>query len=131
MKAMSEDWPEPDALIQALETRTLPRERFHHESHVFLAWHYIRLGQEDRFVELLKQFFLDNRMPNGFNATITYFFIYLTRQRYRHNPELPWAEFIALNPDIADFNIIRRYYVSTRIDTVEAQAAFILPEPFA
>lgn len=66
--------------------------------------------------------------PEIYNETITVAFLALIAERLARKPGADWAQFIAENDDLADKNILHRWYEPAELKSEAARKSFIPPQ---
>jgi hypothetical protein len=125
--------------IAAFEHCRLSKQDFHHVDHVRMAFLYVgrfpALEAVHRFSEALKRFAAAGGNSHLYHETITWAFLFLTRERLARSVEqsgrLPdWKEFASENPDLLNWkdNLLKHYYREQTLASELARKIFILPD---
>ncbi|MCG8418878.1 MAG: hypothetical protein MJE77_13150 [Proteobacteria bacterium] len=121
-------------LMAAFERCTLPQEEFSHETHVRLAWLYLRKKPLADVLSMvtdgLRQLTAHYGVPGLYHETITCAYIVLVNQGLeRTGRDRPWSEFAAANPDLLQPKkaALLRYYRPEELDCQLARDIFVLP----
>jgi N-formylglutamate deformylase len=124
-----------DEFVAAFEDCTIPKEAFHHEGHVRMAFLYLRrydaLEALRRFSTGLRRLAESLGKPERYHETITLGFLFLIQGRMTQDQD--WAAFAAANPDLLDWeeNLLKRYYREETLESSLARSVFVLPDrPF-
>jgi hypothetical protein len=124
-----------DELIERFENCTLPKEAFHHEDHIRVAFLYLSnyapAQALQRFSESLARFANAHGKPDRYNETITWAYILLIRERMaRTDRAQNWLEFEADNPDLLDYghDILKKYYRQETLASPLAKKVFLFPD---
>lgn len=131
-----------DEFIAAFEACTLPKEEFHHQDHVRMAFLYLSrypvVEALRRFSESLKNFAAANGKPNLYHETITWAFLLLiheriARSRQQEGNHPGWNDFAHDNPDLLNWkeNILKKYYRDETLASELARTTFLLPDQMA
>lgn len=126
-----------EALIDALEGRSLPPGEFTHREHLRAAWAYLgRYGFPDgavRFQRALKGFVAHVGATAKYHETITWaYLLVLNEERVlRSPPGESFDSLLARRPDLLDHRrgVIARYYSKDELASEAARRVFVLPSP--
>lgn len=127
---------EDQKLLDKFETAVLPKEQFHHEDHVKLAWLYLQLYPVSevlqRYAHGIKHLGRAFAIPELYHETITwaYIFIINARMKKMHYPD-EWWRFKELNEDIFEWGnatLIQKYYRDETLQSNAARKWFHLPD---
>ncbi len=115
----------------ALEEGRIDPKMFPHREHVRLGFEMLRRYS---FAEAVLRFTRGLRVvakraghPEVYNETITVAFLALIGERLARETRIDWAEFISENDDLADKNILERWYDPSELKSAVARATFLLP----
>lgn len=121
-------------LVDAFENDTLSSADFRHETHIRLAWLYLRDHSTAQaltaITEGLERLTARLGVPERYHATITYGYTLLINQRLEQcGRDRPWHEFAAANPDLfePDKGALLRFYRPEELDSSLARKVFVLP----
>jgi hypothetical protein len=113
----------------------LPDEYFHHDTHVRLAWLYLRkyplLEAVAAFSKNLKRYAASAGKEAIYHETITCAYLFIINERMaRMAYEANWEEFAEANPDLLDWknSILKKYYTRETLDSDLARKVFCMPE---
>lgn len=127
-----------DDLLEQFEKCVLPDEGFHHDTHVRVAWLYLRkyplLEAIATFSTNLKRFAAAGGNPGIYHETITWAYLFIINERMRLlAPQAGWDEFAAANPDLLDWkeSILGKYYSREKLQSDLARKTFCLPDSAA
>ncbi|MDQ2918900.1 MAG: hypothetical protein M3R10_03365 [Verrucomicrobiota bacterium] len=117
--------------LRALEEGRIDPKMFPHREHVRLGFEMLRRYS---FAEAVLRFTRGLRVvakraghPEVYNETITVAFLALIGERLARETRIDWAEFISENDDLADKNILERWYDPSELKSAVARATFLLP----
>jgi len=117
--------------LLALEEGTLDPDAFPHLEHVRLGFEMLcRHSFADaavRFSKGLRRITAAAGKPEIYSETITIAFLALIGERLAAQGSTDWAEFIGQNPELADKNILTRWYEPEELKSEIARATFVLP----
>ena len=124
-------------LARAFEDLTLDAEKFNHEQHLLLAWHYLRHNPLPEAMILLRDGLLKLTAHLGatdkYHETITFAILMLVFERKNHGHEDDFETFKTANPDL--FNnwrmLMESYYSKTLMDSERARKQFVMPDRVA
>ena len=123
-----------DELLARFEDGSLPRDAFHHEQHVHVAWMFVRRdGMPDalgRFSRALKRFAESKGTPGLYHETITWAYLLIIGERMARAPADTWREFAAANRDLLTWkpSLLDRYYAAGTLSSALARRAFLMPD---
>ena len=123
---------QPDFTIENFEAGDIDATRFDHESHIYVAWLYVRrFGTIDaiaRFDAALRRLTLRLGIPGKYHATMTWFFLLLVAERF--NERDGWQSFRSSNADLLQDSkkILGRYYSEELLFSDIARERFVLPD---
>ncbi|HEX6886152.1 MAG TPA: hypothetical protein VF530_22450 [Planctomycetota bacterium] len=127
-----------DAVLDALEDRTLPPARFDHRAHVRAAWECLRrepsLGRAlERFARALSAYAAAQGATGKYHETLTVAFVLLIHDRLRRSGPVPWDTFVAANPDLLLWPnpVLARWYSRETLGSEVARRSFVLPDALA
>lgn len=121
--------------IAAFEASDIDPDTFDHESHVYLAWLYVReydLGHAiARFDAALRRLTEKLGATGKYHATITWLFLVLISERAEDGED--WPAFRARSSDLIGDgrSALERYYSDERLFSDRARRQFILPDRVA
>ncbi len=118
--------------LRALEEGRIDPKAFPHREHVRLAFEMLR---QHSFAEATARFARGLRLiaakagrPEVYNETITVAFLALIGERMARQLPNEWSQFISDNPDLADKNILARWYETAELKSDVARRTFVLPK---
>lgn len=121
-------------LLAAVESCTLPIDRFTHAEHVRLAWSYLNrlpvLAALGRFRDTLQGFAAHHGKATLYHETITVAYLLLVFERMaRSLRDASWEEFAHDNPDLLVWKNgpFFQYYSGDVLTDPEARARFVMP----
>ena len=120
-------------LLAALENGTLPESAFRHETHVRVAYLYLReLGfaaAVDRMATTIRSYAAAKGKAGLYHETITVAFLALINERLRLTGDSGgWPGFAAAHPDLFDRQCLTRYYRPETLASARARQVFVLEE---
>ena len=121
-----------EAELLALEEGRIDPKEFPHREHVRLAFEKLRRHSfaeaAARFARGLRAITIRAGKPEVYNETITVAFLALIGERLAHEPRGRWLEFISANKDLADKNVLQRWYDGAELKSEIARRTFVLPK---
>jgi len=123
-----------EELLARFEDGSLPRDAFHHEQHVQVAWMFVvRDGMPDalgRFSRALKRFAEEKGVPGLYHETITWAYLLIIAERMARAPADAWRDFAGANPDLLTWkpSLLDRYYDSETLWSPLARRTFVMPD---
>lgn len=120
--------------LAALESCTLPPERFDHRGHLRAGFLYLRRHDFPGACVAMKravQGFARSLGRAGlYHETLTIAYLSLIAERLGDEPaELEFGRFLERYPELSSRAYFERYYPRGTLDTPEARATFVLPRP--
>lgn len=121
-------------LIAAFESTTLPAGRFTHETHVHVAWCYLRMlplpEALARFVAALKRYADAHGATGKYHETITVAYMLLIAARMGEARDAGWTDFASSNPDLftREPSALARYYSPEALRSDLARHTFVMPD---
>lgn len=119
-----------DEFLAALEECRLPPEQFDHREHVRAAFLYLeRLtfgAAIDRMRASLQRYTAALGRASRYHETVTVAFMSLVNSHRQAGGYADWSEFAALNPELFDSGLLRRYYAAETLDSPLARRPFVL-----
>jgi hypothetical protein len=115
----------------ALESCTLPEDRFHHRDHIRLAWIYLRHygdGAPERISETIRRYAAHLGKGDRFHVTITLAWMQLVRRAAAERPEENFEEMVARCPYLLEKTHLSRYYSPSLLDSERAKITFLPPD---
>ena len=117
--------------LAALEAGEVDPACFPHLEHVRLAFEMLRrrplAEAAARFRKGLRIVTARAGKPEIYSETITVAFLALIAERLAERHDAEWTEFIAANPDLADKNLLHRWYDPNELRSETARRTFIPP----
>ncbi len=116
------------------ETARLPAARFNHETHVRVAWIYVKAHDLNTAIELycrdLRNYANSLDVPTKYHETITWFFMIVVANRITEQPEGDWDTFRDTNPDLVTSasTLLAQHYSREVLRSDEARTRFVLPD---
>lgn len=127
-----------DATLRKLfETARLPASRFNHETHVRMAWIYVREHDLPTAITLfcrdLRNYANTLGVPDKYHETITHFFMMVVDKRLSRQPEADWGAFMEANTDLigSASTLLSKHYSSDVLKTDTARERFLQPDKAA
>ena len=123
-----------DELFTAFCDTSLPRDAFHHEQHVRVAWLFVtRYGMPEALTEFpgaLKRFAAAKGATNLYHTTITWAYLLLVDERQARNPAPDWQTFAAANPELLRWkpSILDDFYAPGTLASPLAKRVFVMPD---
>lgn len=120
--------------IDDFEALAIDAQRFDHQSHVFVAWSYLReydlLVSIARYRSTLRRLTRKLGVPGKYHETITWFFMVVVAERIDSDPAADWDVFVEQNQDLfaSPPGILGKFYSSDRLDSAAARRQFLLPD---
>ena len=123
------------ALVRAFLACELVPAAFDHETHLRLAWWFLRRGPSGggarRFDRALRRYVAAAGVPEKYHATITGAYLRLLAARMADTPaEARWEGFIARHPDLRERELLLRHYPRALLDAPLARREYV-PAPRA
>jgi hypothetical protein len=122
---------EVEAELIALEEGTIDPATFPHREHVRLGFEMLSRHSfaeaAARFARGLRRVATKAGRPEVYNETITMGFLAVIGERQARQRCGDWAEFIARNEDLADKQILERWYGAEFLKSDVALKTFCLP----
>jgi hypothetical protein len=118
-------------LVRAFEAGSL--EEFPHESHVRVAWWYLRqdpvLVALPRFRTALQRFAAAKGKPDMYHETITVAYVLLIAERLAGARDLSWDEFARRNPELLRRHpsALAKFYPAEVLASAKARERFVMP----
>lgn len=117
--------------LSALEAGETDLAAFPHLEHVRLGFEMLRrypfAEAAMRFGNGLRRLTNKAGKPEIYSETITIAFLALIGERKARSESNEWSEFIAANGDLADKNILKRWYTGEELKSEVARRTFVLP----
>ncbi|MCI0489626.1 MAG: hypothetical protein L0229_23810 [Blastocatellia bacterium] len=123
-----------EEFLERFEDCTFPKENFHHQDHVRLAWLYLRSHSLPtalvRFSESLKRFASAHGKEGLYHETITWAYVFLIHERMMRGESGTWEEFARNNPDLLDWkaSVLGAYYREETLRSELAKRIFVFPD---
>jgi hypothetical protein len=126
-----------EALLEAFESATAPRESWTHEAHVRIAYLYLLRHAPpealDRFRSKLRQLNASlgvfDGPESGYHETLTQAWLRVIAATIRSTGRASDSlEFCRSNPHLLARTLLRLYYTRQRILSSEAKVAFVEPD---
>jgi hypothetical protein len=119
--------------LRAFEDLTFPAELFHHREHMRVAWLYLKSSDATRASENMavgiRRFANHHGATQKYHHTLTLAWMRLVAAAMVETPEgLSFDEFLALNPELTDKNLLAKYYSSELLQTSAAREGWIEPD---
>ena len=125
-------WSDED-FLRAFEDLSFPADQFHHREHIRVAWLYLKSSDATRAAERMCSGIL--RFANHHGAT----------QKYHHTLTMAWmrlvaaalvetpeghsfAHFLSDHPELADKNLLSKYYSKEILQTRAARERWVGPD---
>jgi hypothetical protein len=120
-------------LTRALERGEIPNQRFHHVSHLHVAWVYLAESlsvQEaaNKMCQTLRRFAAVAGKPEKYHETITLFWVQLLAWAQRASRAERLEDVVHANPQLLEKNFPLAYYSADRLFSDEARASWIEPD---
>ena len=121
-----------EQFIDALESGTLAPAEFSHQAHLRAAYIYLqRAGWLDATVRMrdtLRTFAGRIGKAGLYHETITVAFMALVAERAAGGSYADGAAFAAAHADLADKQLLHRWYSPTLLGSEQARARFVMPD---
>lgn len=120
--------------IEAFEAGRIETDAFDHESHVYVAWLYVReypLPEAiAKYTGALRRLTESLGVPEKYHATVTWFYLLQIAERRAAAPELDWAGFRDVNRDLfrRSPGLLARYYSADLLGSPRARSGFVFPD---
>jgi len=117
-------------MVERFDAGTFPREMFHHEQHVRMAYLYLQrwplLEALQRFSAALQRFATAAGKPERYHETVTWAFVFLIHERM----EKDWETFQTRNKDLMEWpdNYVMRLYGEGILKDENARGKFVMPK---
>ncbi|MBO0694771.1 MAG: hypothetical protein J2P56_01590 [Verrucomicrobia bacterium] len=120
-------------LTRALERGEVPKEVFHHASHLHVAWVYLAESSSvqqaaNKMRDTLRRFALAAGKPEKFHETITLFWVHVLSCAYAANPGERLEEIVNAHPQLLEKNFPLGYYSAERLFSDEARTSWVEPD---
>lgn len=120
-------------LTRALERGEIPKERFHHASHLHVAWVYLTESSStgeaaNKMRDTLRRFAAAAGKPEKYHETITLFWVHLLAREQAVSRVKRLEEVVYANPQLLEKNFPLAYYSAERLFSDEARASWIEPD---
>lgn len=120
-------------LTRALERGEIPNHRFHHASHLHVAWVYLAESlsvQEaaNKMRQTLRRFAAGAGRPQKYHETITLFWVHLLAWAQNVSRAERLEDVVHANPQLLEKNFPLTYYSASRLFSDEARASWIEPD---
>ena len=121
-----------DQFIHALEHGELAPAEFNHRAHLRAAYIYLQranwLDATVRMRDTLRVFAARIGKAGLYHETITVAFMALVAERAAHGSYADGAAFAEAHGDLADKQLLNRWYTATRLGSEQARARFVMPD---
>src|SRR5262245_44874944 len=120
-------------LTRALERGEMPKESFHHASHVHVAWVYLTESSSakeaaSKMRDTLRRLAAAAGKPEKYHETITLFWVHLLAREQAVSRATSMDEVVYANPQLLEKNFPLSYYSAERLFSDEARASWIEPD---
>jgi hypothetical protein len=120
--------------LAALEDTSLPDHAFRHRDHLRAAYLYLcRDGFAGAIVSMpaaLRRFAASRGRAERYHETVTLAFLVLVNERLQAEDPGSFESFLARHPEIAERDLLQRYYRPETLSSERARSTFVL-EPRA
>lgn len=121
------------ALLEALESGTLPKDALKHREHVRMAWLYLRRDGGEagagRIVGAIRRFAARHGVSGLYHETLTRVWIRLVADALARGPEgESFDGFLGAHPELADKDRPYAFYSRERLESQEAREGLIEPD---
>src|SRR5437763_417404 len=121
-----------EAFVTAFHAHQLSNQGFHHRDHLRLAWVQIRrLGLErasDVVTNGIRHFAVHHGRAEGYNETMTRFWVRVIGIGISRHPELSFEELLATEPHLLDKNLPFQHWSSERMNRDDAKRQWAEPD---
>jgi hypothetical protein len=122
--------------LAAFATAAIPSERWTHQSHVRVAFLYLRMLPFDEALERVRIGILalnrangvETTATSGYHETITVAWARLSAAAIQEGDARDFAAFAESNPQLLAKSLLRAYYSKDRLLSPEARAGFVEPD---
>lgn len=127
-------WEADDArFVEAVESCTLPKERFGHRAHLRLAWLYLRAGAYEEAVQRMERSIMRYATHLGaaqkYHRTLTITWMRLVAAALEEPPRTgSFDAFLEAHCELLDARITGRHYRAELLSTPAARASLIEPD---
>ena len=124
-----------EEIVASFEDGTLANCSFGHADHLFVIWSLVRLhgtlGALARFEAGIRRVTIAGGVPEKYHATVTHALGVIVGERVVATPGATWDDFASANPDLFEWPspVLAELYPNGILDTADARAHFLLPEP--
>ena len=120
-------------LARAFESGDIPPADFHHESHLRVAWVYLRectsvAAAADRMAEALQRFAASVGEPQKYHHTLTMFWVFALAALRAGMPDASAEEVLRAHPRLLDKDLPLAFYSRDRLFSNAARLAWVAPD---
>jgi hypothetical protein len=125
-------WSDQD-FLRAFEDLSLPAELFHHREHIRVAWLYLRSSDATRAGERMsasiRRFANHHGATQKYHQTLTLAWMRLVAAALVETPDgYNFEQFFAAHPELADKNILSKYYSKELLHCTAAREGWAEPD---
>ena len=120
-------------MTRALERGEIPKENFHHASHLHVAWVYLTESSSpkkaaDKMCDTLRRFTTAVGKPEKYHETMTLFWVHLLARAQTVSRTGRFEDVMHANPHLLEKNFPLAYYSTERLFSDEARASWMEPD---
>jgi hypothetical protein len=125
-------WSDED-FLRAFEDLSFPADLFHHREHIRVAWLYLKSSDASRAAERMsegiRRFANHQGATQKYHHTLTLAWMRLVAAALVETPEgYKFDQFLAAHPDLADKNVLAKYYSNELMQTNAARESWVEPD---
>jgi hypothetical protein len=118
---------------RGLERGEMVNEKFHHASHLHVAWVYLAESPSvqqaaNKMRGTLRRFAATAGKPAKYHETITLFWVHLLSREYAAKRGECLEEIVRANPQLLEKNFPLAYYSPERLFSDEARTSWLEPD---
>ena len=120
-------------LTRSLERGEMPKEEFHHASHLHVAWIYLAESSSaeeaaGKMRDTLRRVAAAAGKPEKYHETITLFWVHLLAQEQAVSRAKRLEDVVCGNPQLLEKDFPLAYYSAKRLFSDEARASWMEPD---
>jgi hypothetical protein len=120
-----------EEFIQAFEDCTIPPEDFNHQSHIRMAWIYLRTKSDaaEHVISGIQKYATACGLSNLYHDTITRFWIAAVEKAIEADPQTKtFPAFLERNIHLSDSHFIDQFYTRELLFSDAARASWVEPD---
>ena len=120
-------------MTRTLERGEMPKENFHHASHLHVAWVYLIESSSpkeaaEKMRDMLRRLTTAIGKPEKYHETMTLFWVHLLARAQTISRTGRLEEVMHANPQLLEKNFPLAYYSTERLFSDEARASWMEPD---